>query len=121
MSCQRKFWKILVLVIAGVAALGWVVMSLWNWLLPSLFPGVHQIAYLQALGLLVLSKILFGGFRGRGCHHHHRQRWEQMSDEEREKFKRGVRGWRGRWGRHEDADTDANARPTSPKDPAAGA
>jgi hypothetical protein len=117
MSCQRKFWKILVLVIAGVAALGWVVMSLWNWLLPSLFTGVHQIAYVQALGLLVLCKILFGGFRGRGCHHHHRQRWEQMSEEEREKFKQGMRGWRGRWSRSERQDV-ADARPSAaPKDP----
>jgi len=40
-----------------------VVMQLWNWLMPALF-GLKLITYWQALGLLVLSKILFGGFRG---------------------------------------------------------
>lgn len=104
MNCKRKFWKIAVVVIAGLAALGFITMSLWNWLMPSLFSGVHQIDYLHALGLLVLCRILFGGFRGgRGGHcHERRQRWEQMSEEERKKFKEGMRGmhgFRGRWGR----------------------
>ena len=116
MNCKRKFWKILVFIIAGAAALGFVVMSLWNWLMPSLFSGAQQIDYLHALGLFVLCKILFGGFRGRGCHHHHRQRWEQMSDEEREKFKqgmRGMRGWRDRWSRGDRNDVAAPKDPTS--------
>jgi predicted Fe-S protein YdhL (DUF1289 family) len=120
MNCKRKFWKILVFIIAGVAALGFVVMSLWNWLMPSLFSGAQQIDYVHALGLFVLCKILFGGFRGRGCHHHHRQRWEQMSDEEREKFKqgmRGMRGWRDRWSRNERNDRNDVA---DAKDPTSG-
>lgn len=33
---------------------------LWNWLLPSLF-GWHEITFGQALALLVLCRILFGG------------------------------------------------------------
>ena len=45
------------------AVLGFIVMNLWNWLVPSVF-GWHSITFWQALGLLVLSKILFGGFRG---------------------------------------------------------
>jgi len=55
------------LVVVGIAALGWVVMALWNWLIPSLFIGAKEIGYVQAMGLLLLSKILFGGFRGHGC------------------------------------------------------
>src|SRR5450830_621550 len=98
MNCKRKFWKILIVVIAGVAALGLVVMALWNWLMPSLFAGVHAISYVQALGLFVLCRILVGGFRGRGGWHH-RQRWEQMSEEERQKFKQGMHGMRGFGGR----------------------
>ncbi len=39
-----------------------VVEALWNWLMPALF-GWHVITYWQALGVLVLSKIFFGGFR----------------------------------------------------------
>ena len=44
---------------------GEVVMHLWNWLLPPLF-GWRQITFWQALGLLALCRILFGGIGGRG-------------------------------------------------------
>ena len=43
---------------------GEIVMHLWNWLLPSLF-GWRQITFWQAIGILALCRILFGGF---GCH-----------------------------------------------------
>lgn len=90
-----KVLKIALFVIAGSAVFGFVVMSLWNWLVPALFGG-HTITFLQALGLFLLSKILFGGFhggRGRGQWRQHlRQRWEQMPPEEREKFRQGMRG-----------------------------
>lgn len=92
MNCKMKCWKIGILVAAGVAALGWVVMSLWNWLLPELF-GMREVGYLQAIGVLLLSKILFGGFRGHCGHGHwYRHRWERMSPEEREKFMAGMKG-----------------------------
>jgi hypothetical protein len=88
-SCKTKCIKIGLLAVAGVAALGGVVMLLWNWLIPSLFFGAQPVSYCQALGVLVLSKILFGGFRGH-CHgrwHERRQQWERMTPEEREKLK----------------------------------
>lgn len=73
-----------------------VVMSLWNWLMPALF-GWHSITLWQAVGILVLSKILFGGFRGghRGHWYGRRrmmERWAEMTPEEREKFRQGMRG-----------------------------
>jgi hypothetical protein len=85
-----KFFVVAV-VIAGV--LGLVVMSLWNWLVPTVF-GVRPITFVQAIGLLVLSKILFGGFRGgpgfgRHWRHRMRERWERMTPEERERFRHG--------------------------------
>ena len=46
-----------------VAVAGFVVMSLWNGLMPAIF-GLPPIGFWQAMGLLILSKILFGGFRG---------------------------------------------------------
>ena len=80
----------------GVLAIGVVgaaVMLLWNALLPALF-GTPMIGFWQALGLLVLSRILVGGLRGRGGHGHWRgrmmARWEQMSEEERERFRAGL-------------------------------
>ena len=95
--CKASFWKIGLLAVAGIAALGWVVMALWNWLIPTLFVGGKEIAYLQALGLLLLSKILFGGFRGHCCPGRwHRNRLENMTPEEREKFQTGMRGWCGK-------------------------
>jgi hypothetical protein len=45
-------------------AFGWVVMMLWNWLMPTLF-GLPVISYAQAWGLVLLSHILFKGALGR--------------------------------------------------------
>lgn len=97
-----KIVKVVVLVALAATVLSLVVMSLWNWLVPGLF-GFHQIGFKQALGLLLLSKILFGGFRGpRGPHLHWRrrmmERWEQMTPEEREKFREGMKGRCGTFG-----------------------
>ena len=95
--CKASCWKIGLLVVVGIAALGWVVMALWNWLIPTLLLGSKEIDYVQALGLLLLSKILFGGFWGHGCPGRwHRNRLENMTPEEREKFQAGMRGWCGK-------------------------
>jgi len=79
---------------AAAAVFGFIVMSLWNWLAPGVF-GLHAITFWQALGILILSKILFGGFRGRPGHVGHwkgrmSERWQQMTPEEREKFRSGL-------------------------------
>ena len=83
---------------------GGVVMLLWNWLAPMLF-GLRLITFWQAIGLLALCRILFGGFGlgGGGSHRsgsrqrmrwrmreRMRERWEQMTPEEREKFRHGL-------------------------------
>jgi hypothetical protein len=89
-----------VLAALAVFVFGVAVYLLWNWLMPALFhlPAIH---YWQAVGLLFLSWILFGGRRGlRGGPWGHRgrwrrrmwERWQQMTPEEREKFRRGMRG-----------------------------
>lgn len=49
----------------AIAAFTLAVMLLWNWLMPLIF-GLTTITFLQALGILALSKILFGGFRRPG-------------------------------------------------------
>ena len=95
-SCIRRGLGIAALVVLGGAVLGWAVMSLWNCLMPGLF-GLSAIRFWQALGLLVLARILFGGFHrchGGGFHRrrHLIERWESMTPEEREKFKQGFRG-----------------------------
>jgi hypothetical protein len=89
MRFGAKFLKIAVLVAGAIALLGWVVMTLWNAVVPGVFTAVHTIDYRQAIGLLVLSRILFGGFRGRGGFPGGRrwQRLEAMTPEERERFR----------------------------------
>ena len=58
---SRKFFFIIpVIILFGITA---IVMWLWNWLLPEIL-GVKTITYWQGMGILILSKILFGGFSG---------------------------------------------------------
>ena len=86
--------KILFFVLLAVTVLSFAVMALWNWLMPAMF-GLHAISYWQALGLLVLSKLLFRGWGAPfGMHWRQRmmERWERMTPEEREKFRAGMRG-----------------------------
>ena len=86
---------------------GFIVQQLWNWLAPALF-GWRQIGFWQALGILLLCRILFGSL---GLHSGGRsgmrrrmrermeqrwaERWEHMTPEEREAFRQGTRA---RWG-----------------------
>ncbi len=102
-------------------ALAWITMLLWNWLIPALFAG-PVINYWQAAGLMILGRMLVGGFKGGrghcGCGHggwghkrhgYWKRRWEDkmanMTPEEKEKFKMGMNkcGWGGRW---DDCETD---------------
>ena len=107
-----------VAVLALVAVLSYVVMRLWNALIPDLFHG-PLLGFWQAAGLLVLCKILFGGLRGRHGHwrEHHgwrremwrqkwREKWERMTPEERERLRGRYRNkWCG-WGPEEGRGTD---------------
>ncbi len=103
---MKKHWMLKGLtiglwVVVGSAAIGFVVKELWNVLVPQIFGG-PLITYWQGLGLFLLSKILFGGFHRHGCGGRGRwkeqmmERWASMSEEEREKFRAGMRG-RGGW------------------------
>lgn len=101
---RGRIFKGAILVVVLLAVLSWAVMSLWNWLFPTLFTWPH-ISFVQAMGLLVLSRILFGsrpGFGGGPWGRHWREkmhaRWEQMTPEEREKLRAGLRGRCGPWG-----------------------
>jgi len=80
----------------GLAALTALIFFLWNWLVPAIFNG-PVITFWQAVGILILSKILFSGFgrpRSHSSGYPHsdwRKRFEEkmknMSDEEKERFK----------------------------------
>lgn len=68
-------------IIAMVMALlfGFVVMWLWNWLMPDIF-GLTTITFWQAWGLVVLSHILFKSFP-HNKDHHHDERWKKRFQE----------------------------------------
>ena len=110
---DRKFWLLRGLRFAFFAALfivvvGYVTRELWNHLMPYLF-HLPPISLPQTFGLLLLSRILFGGFRGGhrpGGWARKRREWQQrmagrlehLSPEAREKFRQQMRsrcgmGW----------------------------
>jgi hypothetical protein len=100
---MKPRWKKLILIaplaILGmllfIAIGGWIVQYLWNWLLPSLF-GWREVSFWQALGMLVLCRILFGGFGSHGSgrssiRRRMEERFEHMTPEERERFRERMR------------------------------
>jgi len=91
-----KVIGIIILVIIGVFVFGSIVMLLWNALMPVIF-HLPLISFWQALGLLILTKILFGGFRGGGPRAQWKKdklkdAWKNMTPEQKEKLK-------SEWGR----------------------
>jgi hypothetical protein len=88
--------KVAAVVTIVLGVVSFVIMSLWNWLVPPVFSG-SAITYWQALGLLVLTRLLFGGLHPRGPFGRHpmHRRWMQMTPEERERFREHLHH---RWG-----------------------
>lgn len=81
--------------LAFIAVGAEVVRLLWNWLLPPLF-GWREVTFWQALGILALCRILFGGVGRHGfprstIRRRMAERWERMTPEERERFRQGMR------------------------------
>lgn len=95
---KTRVFKAVLIGLVAIAGFGAVVMLLWNALVPSIF-GLAAISFWQALGLLALIRILFGGIGGR-MHGHARGRlfggmrngnpirdkWMKMTPQEREEF-----------------------------------
>lgn len=108
---RGRFIFIPIAIAAFVALTGFVVMNLWNWLIPAIF-HLGFIDFWQAVGLFVLSKILFGfGKGGRGMYggapwmrHRMEERFKNMTPEEKEQFKEKMRQrcGHGKWGRNWD-------------------
>lgn len=107
---KRKMRGFMGMGLFAMLGTSFIVMTLWNWLMPGLI-GASTIGFFQALGLLILSRILFGrghkGKWGRGhCGHgtgewrgHFKRKMKEkmdgMSPEEKRKFKEGFMG--GKW------------------------
>lgn len=99
-SKQFKPLKILFIVfvfIAFAAVISWIVMSLWNAILPDVV-GVKPLSFWQSAGLLLLAKIIFGGLgsskrRWKSKKKGWKNKWMNMSQEERQEAK-------SRWKEH---------------------
>lgn len=94
-SKPRRILFFLLIVPLLVGLLAGAVMLLWNAILPEVL-GARPVTYWQALGLLVLSRLLFGGWgnpprgnppRGRSWKKYHRGHWNQMSEEEKARLR----------------------------------
>jgi hypothetical protein len=115
---MNKALKITLWVIGGillVALFGIVTQYLWNWLMPKIF-GLPALTLLETFGLLLLAKIIFG-FGGKGGRHkgwHWREkynmynRFEQMTPEERQRFKARMQEKWCRPAARKEPDTPAN-------------
>ena len=83
-----------------LALVSFIVMMLWNSILVEV-TSVKPLSFWQAVGLLILTRILFGGiWRGEKKHHAHKSKWKNkwkekwmnLSDEEREAIKAKWKG-----------------------------
>jgi hypothetical protein len=95
-----RFWFAPV-IIAGLVAVIFITMLLWNTLMPGIF-HLRIISYWEAAGILVLSRLLFGfGGHWGGNHDHRRnqlrEKWGNMTPEDREKFRRQLREYHNIW------------------------
>jgi len=93
-SGPPKGFVMLVLIVVVVLLVGYLVMLLWNTILTDVL-AVNSLNYWQALGILLLSRILFGrwgapnykGKKGFSKRHRWKEKWMNMSEEERMQFK----------------------------------
>lgn len=116
---NNKFWikRVIGFIFCGLAVgalLGWVVMTLWNTILvPVLL--INAINFWQALGIFLLSKILFGGMKSNWSGKNGnprwglemREKWKNMSVEEKEKFKQEWRGKCNSWKKNTNSAADS--------------
>jgi hypothetical protein len=102
---KRGWWigRFFLFGVLGLGLIGLVTMTLWNGLVPVLFSG-PVITFWQAIGLLLLSKILFWSWGGKshadnGSHwkSYWKNKWNSMTPDDRERLKQKMKdkwcGW----------------------------
>ncbi len=103
---RRRWYLFIPLMFVAFVAFGFLTMHLWNWLMPLLF-HIPEISFWQTIGLMILSRLILGGFGGHhkgGCGQRNQfgqrmlEKWENMTPEEREKFKENIQNYHGHWG-----------------------
>jgi hypothetical protein len=120
--CRRFRYFIPLIILVFIAVFGAAVYGLWNGVLTEVI-GVKAITYWQALGILLLAKILFGGFPcrggrcgpwGRHCRPEAMEHWKSLTPEQRDQFRSEMRRRFGDWPRPswcDEADDKPGAAP----------
>ncbi len=116
---MKTFWikkaaKIILMILVIGSLISFAVMILWNCLMPAIF-GSALINFWQALGIVVLSKLLFGFGRG-GWAAHHRHEWKEkwgdrlknMTPEERDRFREQWKQRCGKW-KHQEKNPESSS------------
>ena len=96
----RKFGIIAGWILLGITAaigfaflLGYIIMLLWNWLMPDIF-GLIEITYWQAVGIIILAKILFGGFGPHKSNHSKKKCPDGIMSSKSKNSKSGFAKWK---------------------------
>ena len=97
---MKRFFSIAFKIFFGILAaiafallFGYGIMWLWNWLMPEIF-GLTEIGYWQAVGILVLAKVLFGGFGGHSSKKSSGKRYKRCRNKEKSTFKNDMAKWK---------------------------
>jgi len=91
----RGAFKVIFMIIAAIAFLllfGYGFMLLWNWLMPDVF-GLPSLSYWQGVGILVMAKLLFGSFEGKG----HRKRAKKPNKHFKERMSNRCKNDFSKW------------------------
>lgn len=113
----------IILFIVFILLFGYAFMWLWNWLMPDIF-GLTTLTYWQAIGLLILAKLVFGGFEGQGPGKKSKkskgrcapgERWDSKSDFSKWKHYDGFWREEGEKAYHDYVERKMNGNKKSPE------
>lgn len=96
--CRYSIWRCIGFIILGILGftifavlIGFVIMWLWNWLVPEIFHG-GMISFWQAVGIAVLARLIFGG-----CHHGWYNHARRCNSWRYHKHYRNCNNYKNRW------------------------
>ncbi|MFK7811026.1 MAG: hypothetical protein AB8B59_00940 [Maribacter sp.] len=88
-------FKVVFMILAAIVFLllfGYGFMLLWNWLMPDVF-GLPILSYWKAVGILVMAKLLFGSFEGKGHKKHSKRPRKHFREKIKDSCKKDFSKW----------------------------
>ena len=100
---RRRWYLFIPLILVAFVFFGFITMHLWNSLMPVIF-HLPEITFWQTVGLMILSRLIIGGFGGHGrghgnghCRSNMHEKWENMTPEARERFQQHIHQHKHPW------------------------